>query len=743
MADEYEQIQKLAKRYAQLKDYWSRQHEHTKELLRFADGDQWDARQEASRISAGRPTEVLNFVNTYLNRITNPYLQTPVGASIELPELDLNSFGVQTPDGFNLQDLLVGVVSEIEQDSGAKDAYFHAYKCAVRGGLGYWRIDRDYADDEGLEQKICIEMVLDPTKVLFDDASIKDDGSDARDAFYLTEIPEEQAEQEIPDRKNMNTYRLDIGSRGDCKKGFVPEVLYYERVPIKYWRFFLDDGSSFSIDEIPEGIYYDPENRVLTDGINVIPAKRRRMEKTICRVWRFVDSVLVEKAELPIRSIGVIRVIGDRVTPDANTQIYFTGATFWMMTSQRLVNYYANNELEVSGLAPRSPWVGSSRAFEGRPEWDDANRVAYSKLEYKDIDENGQPIPAPFRADNNAQTQPSMTSRIQAMQDMGQAIGITPEMLGQAVGANDSGKAVFLRNSQGEIPTIHYQTHFHEAIAYSADSLIDLMPIVYDTEREFILTNAEGKKVVITLNLADILTPKLRKYIKTKVSSGPSFESKRKEGLESLYMMAQTLGSVDPTSIPPFIKVMLKNSGAVGADEVLQGLAKINPVFADAQQADSISPEQVQQITAQYEEEIAGYEQTLGQMTELLRQMQNELQSSKDDNETKILIAEMNNQNKVLIEAMKAQADQQMLNKELIASIVKDALTMSKEMEKEDEDEDEEEDDRENRSENENQSAKNVNLETEPEDFNVPTLVRGGTEIFKNIGSADSSTNED
>ncbi len=42
--------------------------------------------------------------------------------------------------------------------------------------------------------------------------------------------------------------------------------------------------------------------------------------------------------------------------------------------------------------------------------------------------------------------------------------------------------------------------------------------------------------------------------------------------------------------------------------------------------------------------------------------------------------------------------------------------------EKEDEDEDENEDDRQNRSESVNQSVKNVNLEENPEDVNLPTL---------------------
>jgi hypothetical protein len=736
--DEQDQVQHIGKRYRETKDYWSEQHDHTKMLMRFNDGDQWEDGTEALRIASGRPCEVMNFTHVYTNRICNPYLINPIGATIELPQIDLASFGVQTPEGFDLQDLLVGVMADIEDQSRAKDAYFHAFRCAVIGGVGYWMLGRDYADDDGIDQKICVEMVLDPTKVYFDPASVLPDGSDGRFAFYVGEIPKEQAEQEIGDSRESLSYNLNIGSRTECTKGFVPEVLYFERASVKYWKFFLQDGRAFSADEIPEGIYYDPQNRVLTDGVNVIPAQRRRMEKKISRVWRFVDSVLVEKTELPISSLGIIRVIGDRVSPAENERVYFTGATNWIKTSQKLVNYYGNNELEVSGLAPRAPWVGSQRAFAGHDEWDDANRVAYSKLEYNDIDpETGVPIAPPQRADNNAQTAPSMNSRLQAMQDMGLSIGITPEMLGNAIGANDSGKAVFLRNEQGEIPTAHYHANLHQAISYSADSMIDLMPMVYDTDREFVLTNQEGKKVVVTLNLAEILKPQLRKYIKTKVASGPSFEAKRREGLETLNLMMTTLGTINPAYVPPFAKALLKNSGAIGADDALKSLAKIDPAFADEVTTTEVPVEELQKVQASYEEEIAQLEGQLQQFVEIIRQMQNELQSSKDDNETKLQIAEMNNQVKVLIESMKIQNDQVLQQKDLISSAVNEALKAMSQKEKEDEDEDENEDDRQNRSESVNQSVKNVNLEENPEDVNLPTLVKGGSEIFKGVDIAD------
>jgi len=309
--------------------------------------------------------------------------------------------------------------------------------------------------------------------------------------------------------------------------------------------------------------------------------------------------------------------------------------------------------------------------------------------------------------------------------------------LGNAIGANDSGKAVFLRNEQGEIPTAHYHANLHQAISYSADSMIDLMPMVYDTDREFVLTNQEGKKVVVTLNLAEILKPQLRKYIKTKVASGPSFEAKRREGLETLNLMMTTLGTINPAYVAPFAKALLKNSGAIGADDALKSLAKIDPAFADEVTSTEVPVEELQKVQASYEEEIAQMEGQLQQFVEIIRQMQNELQSSKDDNETKLQIAEMNNQVKVLIESMKIQNDQALQQKDLISSAVNEALKAMSQKEKEDEDEDENEDDRQNRSESVNQSAKNVNLEENPEDVNLPTLVKGGSEIFKGVDIAD------
>jgi hypothetical protein len=638
--------------------------------------------------------------------------------------------GIELPSNFPLQDLLSSLIGLIEEKSGAKEAYFTAFESAVSCGLGFWRIGSEYCDDEGTEQEIRLFKVDRFDSCWIDPSACKNDASDARFGFYRGEIPKDEAYQLI-DGSSYDT-KLDIGGRLACKDGFVPDVIYYEVYDTKFWRYYSDDGLAvWDEAELPEGVRYDREAKAIVSDVGIIPATRRRIEKKKCKVYRFVDSCLVAESVLDIPRIGIVRVTGDKVAEftEENTGIYWTGAVNWLMSAQRQVNYHTCNELELSGNAPKAPWVAPFKAIENYPEWDNANVVNYSALTYDHVDEDGNPIPPPMRADNQAQTGPSMASKMQSVELMGRTIGISDGMLGESQSAMESGKLAFLRLNQGEISIANYNANLEQSIAYTADLIIDMIPVIYDTERDFVL-DIGGKRQIVKLNLSQVLTKELRKYIKTKVASGPSYEQKRKEGNEALFMMA----SLVPEYAKAFLVPLIKATGADQADQVVKNLQSIDPALAPMENAELVPREQVDALlqaeaedSAQLEAQLEAMAQDRVQLVRLIEQLQNELQSNTEDNATKIKIAEMNNQTKLQDTLLKEGAENQRESERLSADLrseimemIKSALSNKGEIEIEKEESDEI--DNENESMNSIETSENVIL-----DVPKQTLVRGGT----------------
>ena len=639
MENEIELRKRIEDRLDKMNSYNSQQYDYIEDALEFASGDQWDDEVAAERKIDDRPSITVNLVRTYINRIVNPLRLNPIGMNIETGDDDIT-------------ELLSGVLRDIESRSCASEAYEIAYENAVTAGLGWIKVGLDYTSDDSLEQKIVIESVNNPLSVYIDPYSKKIDGSDAKYAVEVTYIDDEQAKKDYGEEATGEySFGIDLYSSWNIPEGSVADMTFYEVVETKQTKYWYADGQISLDNEI--------------DGMTFIA--KRSIPKTHVLVSRFVGQMLVEQSTIDIPFVPLIPVYGDKLFLERELNIRLGGVVHWTKDSQKMVNYYASNELELAALVPKAPFIAAEGQIEGyEDEWATANTANHSVLAYQPIALNGQAVPPPMRLDNQAQTGGLIASRDKAQSDMGREIGIFDNLLGGMEGANESGKAVLLRQSQGEMATIHYQDNLTKSITQVGKVVLNLMPYVGDVEQTITIRDKNGKKQSINVRLADIVTPELLKTLDIEITSGPAYESRRRESLNAML----TIGQIMPEKMGAMADVIIRELDAPGSDVIADRLVKMLPPELQDNAEEQLPPEVIDEL-AMNQNTIAELDNKMNAYEGIIAQLQAELANDNADRKNDIAKTIINNEGKIAV----AQINQDATSTRQAEQIAADAET--------------------------------------------------------------------
>jgi len=554
---EIKQRQRIQDRMQRMNEYHNKTYDYVKDQLEFASGDQWQTNVRAERQKDGRPTVVLNLTKSYINRVVNPVRMNPIGVNVGT-------------DNKELTDLLSGIIRQVEVESRMKEVTDVAYENAVTAGLGWYRLGTDYIDDDSLEQKVTVDIVRNPMSCWLDPYSKRADGSDAEFGAFIEYIDQEAAvEQYGEDAVGQGLGGVDIFEHWTVPEDSVADFTYYELESEKIQRYWYENGTTTDGQPNPNKPY----------------VKARTIEKKQVRAIRYIGNKKIE----------------------------------WIKDSQRMVNYYGSNELELASLAPKSPWVIAEGQIEGYEEdWLNANRIATSALTYKPDALGGQMVPPPMRADNQAQTGGLMASRQKAQEDMGREIGIFDNMLGQVEAANESGKAALLRANQGELPTAHYLQNLEQSIAQVGRVMLYLLAWVGDTPRMVGVRDAQGQTKYVETTLSEILTPKVLKNASIETTAGPAYESRRRESINAIMQMGQIM----PEKMGVMADILVENMDAPGSIEIAERLRKLPDIQALLDEGEGPTKEELEQQLQGAQAQMAQQQDTMGKMEGIIKQLQ-------------------------------------------------------------------------------------------------------------------------
>ncbi len=552
-------LSEMRSRYGLSRDYWDSKYDLAVDDVKFVavPGHQWD--DHLKRMRDKRRCYEFPKLRMLAQQIINEQKQTRPQGKVR---------GVEESDRA-LADLMTGICRNIEGTSNAELAYDIAYEQSVRGGLGFWRITTDYASQDDFELDIRIKMVRDFSSVRLDPAAVEPDRRDANFAFVEDSMSQAEFERRFPDA-DVNGY---MGSE-DCDKfreaGRVKVLEYWWKQPVKRDLVRLNDGRSLFVDEIPGG-----EESLAMQGLAIVQRRSVDGHKVMTALTNGYE-FLTDPVEFPSKFIPIVPCWGFLDMVDGEE--YFAGVVRFNRDSQRLHNVHKTAAIEAVAKAPKAPFLTKLSWIKGFEKfWKSANSEDYPYLPIAE-DADGMPQRA-----QQAEL-PAALLQLAALdnEDMRSQTGQYAANLG-APSNESSGRAIGLRRAQGATATYNFIDGLAQAIRFTYEILVDMIPRVYDTPRVVRVLGDDGgaKWKQLYQEVTDPETGQLvvlndisrGKYDVT-VTVGPSYATQRMEAVDAFTQLAAQIGAAAPGLAPLLAYQVVKNLDMPGSEEIDKALRK-------------------------------------------------------------------------------------------------------------------------------------------------------------------------
>lgn len=523
-------------------------------------GSQWDS--NFGRLRGNRPKYEFNKLRQAVKQVINDMRMNTPSIKVRASE-----------DGdVKLAEIRQGLIRNIEAQSRADEAYDWGGLYAVSCGYGVWRVTTEYANDDTFDQEIRIKRVHNPFSVRFGRAR-ELDRSDARYAFVEDSLPRAEFRARWPKAEVVS---FDSSMSSDCRDWFRDDEVrfaeYWQRVPVKREILMLSDGRVVDAADFDEEAAANPpaDEMGMPTAEPVTVVKRRESDSFKITMEIVSGAETLEGPfDWPGRYIPLVPVWGDIVHVDGRDEWY--GMARMARDSQVLYNFERSNFAEVIANQPKSPFMYTPKQIEGfEREWRDLAVDNAPGLPY-----NPDPQAPGLRPQREAppQLSPGYMAALQlSSDDMKSTTGIYDASLGSRSNET-SGKAIMARQREGDVANYDYQDNVSRAILYTGIIVNDLIPKIYDSERQIRILGEDGAEEYVAVNKpvwdeaeqAWVTVNDLRqgKYDVT-ISTGPSYTTQRMETLDAMMQLAQGNG---PDAMLARYGV-LKSMDTPGMDEV-------------------------------------------------------------------------------------------------------------------------------------------------------------------------------
>jgi hypothetical protein len=603
--------------------------QHMLEDLQFRASEQWPDNVKAMREQDNRPCLTVNRLPTFIRQVTN-------NQRVSRPAIEVSPTG---DDGNEeVAEVIQGIVRHIETKSDADVAYTTAGEHQCTMGRGYIRIVTDYVDDDdfAMNQEIKVARVPNPFSVYMDPNCQKPDGSDARYAFVVEDIPLAEYQFRYPDSELAGL--SEFTSVGNAEQEWMPEgniriaeYFYVEETKELMVLLMLPDGRQV---REPKSSLGSTDAKMLPAGVTIV-AEREITTRTVR--WALINAVEVLEGneeltggmEWPGKYIPIVPVTGDEI--NINGVIDYRGIVRDAKDPQRMYNYWVSAQTEMIALAPRAPFIAAEGQMEGHEaKWNTANIRNYPYLEYKPKTISGQLAPPPQRQSWEPPIQAMTAAIMQSDQDLKATGGFNDASLGIR-GPQESGRAIRSRQQQDEMANSHYLDNLARSVRQVGRIVVNLIPRIYDTARVLRILGADEqiKNVMVYAGAENqpndqqgapippaveaIYDVGVGQYDVT-VSVGPSFQTRRQDATDALTKFIQAY----PAVFPQIGDLLAENMDWPGSKQVAARLRKmLPPNLQDDVDPRQLPPEaqaKLKQLEMQLQQVTQAYEQTKQQL---------------------------------------------------------------------------------------------------------------------------------
>lgn len=573
--------------------------------LRFARlGEQWPDAVRKQREQEGRPCLTINRLPSFIRQVVNDSRQNK--PSIKVKPVD-DSADIDTAEVLN------GLFRNIEYISNADVAYDTAVDFAVSCGIGYLRVDMDYAHDDTFDMDVLIRRVANPFSIYGDPFSEEADSSDWMRAFVVDRMQKEAFRSKYKGADEVDWDGLGYTELHApwAEDGHVQVAEWWTREEVSRKLVLLSDGSVMDAKQYQQAKEY-------FDLLGLTVAEDRDAKSWRVRQRIVTGAEILEENDWPGIYIPIIPVYGDEVNVEGKR--YFRSLIRDTKDSQQMFNFWRTASTELVALAPRVPFIGQRGSFAtDAQKWATANSTSHAFIEYDgSVPPQRQPLDTGGAAG-------AMSEALAASDDMKSIMGIFDASLGRQ-GNETSGRAIIARQREGDTSTFHFIDNMSRAIRHLGRVVIDLVPHVYSGPRILRVIGEDGTPEKVPVNQPVPVGKESTQQESVKVQqaitkihdlttgrydvvveAGPGFTTRREEAAVQMTELMRAY----PPAAPLIGDLLAKNLDWPGADEIAerfkamlpQQLQGQNPEIAQAQQQLQQLNGAMQQITQQLQAE--------------------------------------------------------------------------------------------------------------------------------------------
>lgn len=538
MATDNKEIHQTAlKRFQRVEDKERSQRSLAIEDLRFAQTEDGQWEDDAKEKRTGRPRYTINRVAGAVDQLTGDQRQNRTAIKIRAVS------GGATED---VAKVMEGLIRNIETKSKANNSYDNAFDETANGGFGGWRVITEFSDDDVFEQDIRIKPLLGATTSLwFDPAAIEYDRRDAKWAFITLDMPREEREDKYPDSpisewpKDVDLLRRNSdGCDNWSKDDTVTVAEYWVKTPVDKEIVLLSDGRVIDVKE--DGKILD---ELAAKGITEV--KRRKAKSHKVEMYIMDGGGILEGPKAWAgKFIPLIPMYGRQTFIEGKT--YTRGLVRFAKDPARIYNYATSTAIETTALTPKDPYWYTPMQIKGhKDKYENFNTQNSPFMPYNP--DPSAPGP-PMRTGAPSVNSPLLAQIQQASMDLYHVTGMQPPSLG-ANPELKSGKAIQAQERLGDRGMYIFEDNKSKSIDYTAEILLDLVPRIYDTDRQERIVSMDGESEEVRINETvfdeetkeDVIVNDLSlgKY-DTVTETGPAFATQRQESAQQIIELIGT-----------------------------------------------------------------------------------------------------------------------------------------------------------------------------------------------------------
>jgi len=585
--------------------------------IRFVNipGAQWEKNMKQDR--GDRPCYEYNKTKIRTKRVVNDIRDNRPSGKVRAVE------GGDT----EIAEIYEGLIRNILNVSHADNATDYAAEYQVEGGMGNWRVNTAFASADAFDQDIIIEGIENPYNLYVDPMAKDFMKRDARDWILSERISHDEFEDKYG-KANKVDFEGDRQFDRDDDDWIDEETVrvaeYWYKVPTTKELWLIETPDPADPELIKTLVVDSESDEALALKKQGFKPKRTRTVETdkIQMVVASGEKILEGPVDWAGSIFPFIMVYGEYKVIDGKK--YWWGLVRNAKDAQRNFNISKTAIAEAIHSAPKAfSWM--------TPKQDEGLQILNSEAHKKNYPvkyynpDPKSPGP-PIRVGGPDMPAALMQQSAIDDADLKDVMGVPDESVGQETNAS-SGRAIFARQQQGEISNFNYKDNHAKGHELMYEILIDLIPKIYDTERELRVLGSDGKESYEKVNvvqfeagegksvrLNDLTVGKYDVVVKT----GPSFATLRQEAVEiysniatnfpeiwavagDLIMMSMDLPYADDiadrlkTILPPEIQQTLNQDTEV-PPEVQQMMQQAQAAMAQVQEHGQLVQEAAQEL---------------------------------------------------------------------------------------------------------------------------------------------------